>query len=581
MKLIGKNSEFGRLLQFVLPEKGRLLLGTLFLGLGSAVMLAFPQVLRVTLDEALQQKNQDTIDQMALIMLIVLVVQSGASALRYYLFTWAGERIVKNIRGSLFSKMISQEVAFFDGEKTGDLMSRINSDATILQNALSVNISMILRNAVASVGGLILLFVTSAKLTLILVLVLPPAAIMGSRFGKVIRTLSKNVQEAIGNASAVADEALNNIRNIKSFAAEVKESQHFGHALDNALAAAQLRIIRIAKFMGSISLFGMLAITCVLWLGGRAVISGELTIGTLSAYVMYTMTVAISVATLGGLWTDFMSALGAAGRIFHVLDRVPAMDLEAGKVVPEIGGGVHLVDVNFSYPQRPDFAVFERLNLKISDGEIVALVGSSGCGKSTIAALIQRFYDPQDGQVLIGGHDLKDLSLSWLRQQIGIVSQEPILMSTSIRENIAYGRPMATQAEIEHAAKLAYADEFILRFPDRFETLVGERGVQLSGGQRQRIAIARAMLKDPKILILDEATSALDAESEHLVQEALKILMKNRTVIVIAHRLSTVRDSDRVIVLDSGKIIQEGSHDILISDESGAYFNLVERQMQG
>lgn len=572
-------SEFRQLLTFAYPERKLLFWGTLFLALGSLVLLAFPQAVRITMDEAVETKNIRLINQMGMLMLILLAVQSLATALRYYLFTLAGERTVKRIRSRLFDALLEQEIGFFDDQKTGDLMSRINSDSTVLQNTLSVNISMILRNLTAAVGGLAFLFYTSWKLAIILLIILPPLALLAARFGGKVRKTSHTVQESLGNASGIADESLSNIRTVRSFAAEPVESARFSQALDKALDVAKTKIRLIAKFMGGMSLLGSLAIVLILWLGGRMVVEGELSIGTLSAFILYTMTVAISVSSLGGLWTDFMNAAGASSRIFQILNRKPAIVNKKGNTLDHLQGEITLKDVQFSYPTRPRHQVFHRLNLKITEGESVALVGRSGSGKSTIAALIQRLYDPEGGEIFIDQANILDLSASWLRQQIGTVSQEPVLMSTSIRENIAYGKPDAPFEEIKKAAEFAFASLFIEDFPNGYETLVGERGIQLSGGQRQRIAIARAMLKDPRILILDEATSALDAESENLVQKALNNLMQGRTVLIIAHRLSTVKDTDRVIVLDQGKIVEEGHHNELIKNQDGMYYNLVQKQL--
>ncbi len=542
-------------------------------------MLVFPQTVRMTIDQALAHHDSSLIDQMGFVMLVVLILQAIASAARYYLFTWSGERIVRNIRVKLMDALLHQEIGYFDGQMTGDLMSRLTADATVLQNALSVNISMMLRNAAAAIGGLGLLFYTSSKLTFILVAILPPAALLTASFGTRVRGMSKVVQEAIGGASAVADESLTNIRTVRSFAAEMIEAKRYDTALDIALDKTKVRITAIARFMGGISLLGLSAIAVVLWYGARMVMDQQLTVGTLSAYVLYTLTVAVSVATLGGLWTDFMAATGAASRIFQILDREVSLPFGQGRELPQIQGNLSLKHVRFTYPQRPDAPIFDDLNLEIDNGHVVAIVGPSGSGKSTIAALIQRFYDPLSGSVTLDQVDLRELSQEWLRRQIGTVSQEPVLMSTSIQQNIAYGRPAASLSEIENAARMANAMEFIQRFPDGMHTKVGERGVQLSGGQKQRIAIARAMLKDPRILILDEATSALDAESEHLVAEALHRLMQGRTVLIIAHRLSTVRTADRVVVLDKGRIVQMGSHEDLLADTAGPYYNLVHKQM--
>jgi len=573
------DSELKQLLQFAYPERKLLIWGTIFLVLGSLVLLAFPQAVRITMDEAVETKNLVLINQMGLVMLIFLAIQSMATAFRYYLFTLAGERTVKRIRSKLFDTLLEQEIGFFDGQRTGDLMSRINSDSTVLQNTLSVNISMILRNLAGAVGGLVFLFYTSWELAIILLLILPPLAWMAARFGGKVRKISRQVQESLGDASAVADESLSNIRTVRSFAAETAESNRFLKALGKALDIAKKKIRLIANFSGAISLLGSFAIILILWLGGRKVIQGELSIGTLSAFILYTMTVAISVSSLGGLWTDFMNAAGASSRIFQILNRKPAIINEQGKTLERLKGKITLRDVQFSYPTRPEYQVLQKLNLKIAVGESIALVGRSGSGKSTIAALIQRLYDPLHGEIRIDETNIVDLSASWLRQQIGTVSQEPILMSTSIRENIAFGKPDASLPEIKKAAELAFASSFIDEFPEDYETLVGERGIQLSGGQRQRIAIARAMLKDPRILILDEATSALDAESEDLVQKALTNLMKGRTVIIIAHRLSTVKNTDRVIVLNKGVIVEEGHHDELIKNQDGMFFNLVQKQL--
>ncbi|MGB3210455.1 MAG: ABC transporter transmembrane domain-containing protein, partial [Desulforhopalus sp.] len=579
MKTPINKSELKQLIKFASPERKLLIWGTLFLAVGSLVLLAFPQAVRITMDEAVSTKNLALINQMGIVMLLFLAIQSIATSFRYYLFTLAGERTVKRIRSRLFDTLLQQEIGFFDDQKTGDLMSRINSDSTVLQNTLSVNISMILRNIAGAVGGLILLLYTAWKLAILLFIFLPPLAWMVARFGGKVRKISRKVQDSLGDASAVADESLSTIRTVRSFAAEPLESNRFLTALDKALDIAEKKIRLVANFTGAVSLLGSSAIVMILWLGGRMVVQGELSIGTLSAFILYTMTVAISVSSLGGLWTDFMNAAGASTRIFQILDRTPSMSNEQGITTGRIKGEITLRDIQFSYPTRSDYHVFKKLNLIIKEGESIALVGRSGSGKSTIAALIQRLYDPDKGKIFIDETNIKDLSASWLRCQIGTVSQEPVLMSTSIRENIAYGKPDASLDEIKQAAELAFADKFIEEFPAKYETLVGERGVQLSGGQKQRVAIARAMLKNPRILILDEATSALDAESEDLVQKALNNLMKGRTVLIIAHRLSTVKDSDRVILLDRGEIVEEGHHDQLIKNRDGIYFKLVQKQL--
>ncbi len=576
---LGRFTALSKLLKFAKPERRRLIWGTVCLAISSSLTLIFPQAVREALDQALNHGDVASIDRIGLAMMAILITTAITSAARYYLFTYSGERTVRAIKAQLFQSLLRQEVGFFDSQMTGDLLSRLTTDASVLQNALSVNISMLLRNLASTIGGLVLMVITAPKLTLVLLAALPPAAVVVARFGGQIRGTSRQVQEALGVASAVADETLTNIRTVRSFAAEQTENQRFSLALDHALELARGRIRKIGKFMGLISLWGLTAIAAVLWYGARQVVVGELTIGTMSAYILYTVTVAVSAGTLGSLWTDFMSAAGAAGRIFQILDRVPSLPNEDGQTLTQVDGDIQFKHVSFAYPTRSDVPVLQDIDLDIRPGKVVALVGASGSGKSTIAGLLQRFYDPLSGTVTLDSQNLTTLSGSSLRRSIGTVAQEPILMSTSIRDNIAYGRPDASFEDIKSAALSAHAEEFIQRFPNGYDTLVGERGVQLSGGQRQRIAIARAMLKDPKILILDEATSALDAESESLVQEALQRLMRGRTVLVIAHRLSTVRYADQVVVLAHGRIVQKGTHDDLIQNKQGVYFHLVEKQM--
>ncbi|MFP2927287.1 ABC transporter ATP-binding protein [Pyxidicoccus sp. 3LG] len=565
-----------RLLSLARPELSFLAWGTLFLLVSSAASLAYPQAIGKLVDEALGSRSQDRLDMLALAMVAVFVVQGVAMALRAYLFNTSGERVVARLRKDLFRALLSQEVAFFDSRRTGELTSRLASDTTVLQNTVTANVSMGLRYTVTALGGVALLFYTSARLTGVMLAIIPAVAVGAVLYGRRVRVISKQVQDALAASSEVAEEDLSGIRTVRSFAAEQHEADRYGEAVDRSFSLARERSRQSAIFMGVASTAGYGSIAAVLWYGGRLVVANELTVGALTSFLIYTMLVAFSLSAMAELWGDFMRASGAAERVFELLDRKPAIP-SGGERLSEVRGHVEFRDVHFAYPTRPDVPVLQGLKLEMRPGEVVAVVGPSGAGKSTLASLLSRFYDPQGGVVLLDGHALTSLEPEWLRRNIGMVAQEPQLFSCSIADNIRYGRPEATDAEVEEAARAANAHAYIQRFPDGYGTQVGERGVQLSGGQKQRVAIARAVLKDPRLLILDEATSALDAESEHLVKDALERLMKGRTTLIIAHRLSTVASADRVLVLEGGNVIQSGTHAALMGQD-GLYRRLVERQ---
>ncbi len=568
-----------RLLRISREEWPLLIKGMIFLAISSAALMSYPQYIKVIIDEAIKSKDSAALNFAALTALIIFVIQGVTSSLRYYYFTFAGEKTVKRLRAQLFSKIISQEMRFFDFSKTGELLGRLSSDTAVLQNALSVNISMLVRNLVQAIAGLALLFYTSPKLTIFILLLIPPLAYLAARFGKKVKAISRSTQDALAHSSAVAEESLSGVRTVKAFAQEEWEINRYQSRLENSFQLSLKKIFEVAKFTGLISTLGFAAIVFIVWYGGNLVISGEMSVGTLTSYLLYVMTVAFSVGMLGSLYTDFMSAFGAGHRIFELLDKAQETSLDQAsspKLITQ--AQIEFKEVEFSYPARADVTVLKKINLKIEPRETIAIVGPSGSGKSTIAQLLMHFYDLNSGMISIDGTDIKDFNNHSLRQQIGLVSQEPILISESIEDNIRYARPEATLEEVIAAAKLAYAHDFIMAFPDQYKTLVGEKGVQLSGGQKQRVAIARAILKNPKILILDEATSALDAESEFLVQEALENLMTDKTTIIIAHRLSTVKKADRILVLSNGQIVQTGKHEDLILDTTGFYNKLIEKQ---
>ncbi len=561
------------------PQWRRLLLGTVFLILGSGAGLVFPQGVRSVIDGALAGSSTAAIDRVALFMAAISMVFGVSIAIRYMAFNIAGERIVMGLRERLYRAILDQEVGFFDARRTGELTSRLASDTGVLQNTVSVNVSMALRSGAQAAGGVAFLFYTSPLLTALMLAIVPAVALGAVIYGRRVRRLARDVQDALAKAGEIAEESIAGLRTVRSFDAEEKESHRYHGAIDKAFGLARRRIVAGGTFMAAASFASYTAAVIVFWYGGRMVARGEMSIGALTSFLMYTLIVAFALGGLADLWADFMRAAGAAERVFEIIDRQPHIAPSGGLRPASAAGRVDLVGVRFAYPGRPDVTVLEGLELALAPGEVVALVGPSGAGKSTIAALLARFYDPQAGQITFDGQDLRALDPRWLRRQIGAVAQEPVLFSTSIAENIRYGRPEATDAEVKEAARAANAHVFITALPEGYETPVGERGVQLSGGQKQRVAIARAVLKDPRLLVLDEATSALDSESEALVQEALERLMVGRTTLIIAHRLSTVMGADRVVVIDGGRVVQSGPHANLVAQE-GLYRRLVEKQFQ-
>ena len=569
---------FKKLLRLSRSEWPQLGWGLLFLAISSVALLAYPHSIKRIIDEAISQKNQSQLNMAALMALGIFAIQSITSALRYYFFTLAGEKTVKRLRARLFSQIMGQNITFFDKQKTGELLGRLSSDTAVLQNALSVNISMLVRSLVQALGGLVMLFITSAKLTVFILVIIPPLGLLAARFGRKVKAISKRAQDALAASSGVAEEGISGVRTVKSFAQEKFENNRYDERLEISFGLSKEKIGVIASFTNLVSLVGLSAVVFIVWYGGTLVIQGEMTVGTLTSFLLYVITVAFSVGMLGSLWTDFMSAYGASGRIFELLEK-ETENIEVG--IPQIKTGrIEFNDVHFAYPSRPEFPVLKGVSFSMDSHETVAVVGSSGAGKSTLVQLLMRFYETDIGSILFDGIDSKSYSLKGLRESIGIVAQEPILVSESLFENIRYGKPDATLVEVQNAARLAFAHDFITSFPDGYKTLVGERGVQLSGGQKQRVAIARALLKNPRILVLDEATSALDAESEHLVQKALEDQIGKRATLIIAHRLSTVKRADKILVIQEGRVVQVGSHSELFKQENGLYHKLVERQFE-
>ncbi|MEM9490001.1 MAG: ABC transporter transmembrane domain-containing protein, partial [Myxococcota bacterium] len=486
---------------------------------------------------------------------------------------------VADLRRMVFGRVLALPSAWFHERRTGELVGRLASDVTVVEGVVGSQLSAALRNMVQLVGGITLLFVANAKLTLFMLLVVPPITLAAVYFGRIIRRMSEAVQDRLSEASGQVQESIGAIQTVQAFVREEHEAAEYHRgveaAFDQALVLARWR----ATFVAGVSSAGFAAMALLLWLGGREVANGELSAGALVEFLLYTFVISGALGNVASMWSSLQRAVGATDRLFSIVDTIPDIrDPDDARSLPDGRGAVHFDHIEFHYPSRPDKPVFRDIDLRIAPGEVVALVGPFGSGKTTLTALLLRFYDVLAGAVRFEGIDVRELRLAELRKAMAIVSQEPVLFSGTIRDNIAYAREDASDSEVEAAARDAHAHDFVIGFPDGYNTIIGERGIKLSGGQRQRLAIARALLANPRVLILDEATSNLDAESEALVQEALARLMKGRTTLVIAHRLSTVRDADRIVVLDQGAIVEQGSHDQLMVT-NGPYHRLVEHQV--
>ncbi len=565
-------------LPFLFKYKVRLFFAITFLLIAAGAALGMPVAFRAVIDYGFSSGQTDSIDQYFLYLLILAGLFAIFAALRFYTVMWIGERVVADIRNAVYSHVITLCPSFYETTRTGEVLSRLTTDTTLVQTVFGAGMSIAVRSAVMLVGAFVMLFVTSAKLTTLLFLLIPVVVLPVLVYGKRVRRLSRASQDRVADLGGIADESLNNIHIVQAYNLETLQSDKFSRFVETAFETARKRILLSSILSASMVLIAFGAIVCVLWIGAREVISGDITPGTLGQFLLYATIVAGTTMALGEVWSDVQRAAGAMERLLELISSTPTvMTVKNPIAFTQRKGDLEIRNITFHYPSRPEQPALNNLSLKIHAGETVALVGPSGAGKSTVFQLLMRFYDPQAGEIIFDGVDIRNASLTEVRDRIGVVPQNTVLFAESVLENIRLGNPSASDDEVINAAKIAVAHDFICELPQGYDTFLGEKGARLSGGQQQRIAIARAILKNPPVLLLDEATSSLDSQSEILVQSALEHLMHDRTTIVIAHRLATVKKADRIIVLSKGEIIDEGRHQDLLKKD-GLYAKLARLQ---
>jgi ATP-binding cassette subfamily B protein len=554
--------------RFLRPYRREIVFAAIGLVVAASAVLAVGQGLKFVVDRGFAASNAAELDRMLALMLGVIVVMAGATYMRFYHVSWLGERVTADLRRAVFDHLLDLPPSFFEATRTGEVISRLINDTTMLETVIGSSASMAIRNFLLMVGGLVMLTLTSAKLTLLVLAGVPLVVAPIILFGRRVRKLARATQDRVGDVGAFLDESLHEIRTVQGYGHEALDRRDFSTRVEAAFGTAVHRVRQRALLVAAVIVLVFGAVGVILWIGGHDVVAGRLSAGQLSAFVFYAVLVAGAVGSISEVIGDLQRAAGATERLFELLGIEPAIRAPANPVAMPVPGrgSVAFEAVTFHYPTRPDAPALDAFSLDVRASEKVALVGPSGAGKTTVFQQLLRFYDPQAGVVRIDGVDLSTADPRDVRRQLALVPQDPVIFASTVLENVRYGRPEASDAEVKAACDAAYATEFIERLPDGFHGLLGERGVRLSGGQRQRIAIARAILADRPILLLDEATSALDAESERIVQRALERLMTGRTVLMIAHRLATVRHADRIAVMERGRIVAVGTHDALVRD---------------